>query len=192
MKKSLGANTFACPSPVWCIGTYDKHGRPNVMAASWAGICCGRPPAVTVSLRKATYTYHSILHSRAYTVSIPSERWAKEADYFGIASGKDTDKFRETGLTPVRSELVDAPYVAEFPLVLECALLHHHEIGLHTYFIGEILDVKADEDMLTAKGKVDMAKVQPFLYSAPQGTYFGMGPKLGEAYILGKDLKSRE
>ena len=71
-----------------------------------------------------------------------------EADYVGIASGRDVDKFAVAGLTPVRSELVDAPYAEEFPVVLECRLLHIVEIGLHTQFIGEIVDVKADRAVL--------------------------------------------
>lgn len=191
MKISLGANTFACPSPVWCIGTYDSDGRPNVMTAAWAGICCSRPPALTVSLRKATYSYRSIIDSGAFTVSVPSERFAKEADYFGIASGKNTDKFKAAGLTPVRAERVNAPYVGEFPLVIECALIHYHEIGLHTHFIGEILEVKADEDVLNEKGEIDMEKIRPFLYSAPGRMYYGTGSVIGKAYILGKDLPGR-
>ena len=144
MKKSLGAKTIACPCPVWCIGTYDAGGRPNVMTVAWASICCSDPPAVAISLRKATHTYQSLVDAKAFTVSIPSQEHAKEADFFGLASGRDVDKFRAAGLTPVRSDVVNAPYVAEFPLVLECRLIHQHEIGLHTQFIGEILDVKAD------------------------------------------------
>jgi flavin reductase (DIM6/NTAB) family NADH-FMN oxidoreductase RutF len=187
MKKSLGAKSIACPCPVWCVGTYDKLGKPNVMAASWAGICCSRPPAVTVSLRRATYSFQSILDSKAFTISIPSEKYAKEADYFGIVSGKNTNKFHDTGLTAIHAEKVNAPYVAEFPLVLECSLIHHHEIGLHTHFIGEILDVKADMDMLKTGGKVDMAKVRPFLYSPAERIYYGIGSVIGGAYVLGKN-----
>ena len=108
------------------------------MTAAWAGICCSKPPCVTISLRKATYTYGNIMERQAYTLSVPSDKYVQEADYFGIASGREVNKFTETNLTPVKSELVDAPYVGEFPMVLECKLIHHHEIGLHTHFIGEI------------------------------------------------------
>lgn len=84
------------------------------MTASWAGICCSSPPAVSVSLRKATYTYQSLIDSKAFTVNIPSNSHVKEVDYIGIASGKDTDKFQMTGLTPTKSEKVNAPYVNKF------------------------------------------------------------------------------
>ena len=147
MKKSLGAKTILYPTPVLVVGTYDDR-KPNVMTVAWGGICCSVPPCVAVSLRKATYSYGNIVRRKAFTVSVPSERHVKEADYFGIASGRNEDKFAATGLTPVRSELVDAPYVKEFPLMLECRLVHTFELGLHTQFVGEILDVKIDEEVL--------------------------------------------
>jgi flavin reductase (DIM6/NTAB) family NADH-FMN oxidoreductase RutF len=154
MKKSIGAKTIVYPAPVLVVGTYDREGKPNAMTAAWGGICCSSPPCVTVSLRKATYSYGSIVARKAYTLNIPSEQYASEADYFGIASGKSVDKFKATGLTPVKSELVNAPYIQEFPMILECNLLHTFNIGLHTQFIGEIMDVKVDESVWTGIGRV--------------------------------------
>ncbi len=185
MKKSLGAETIACPSPVWCIGTYDRNRKPNIMTASWAGICSSSPPAVSVSLRKATYSYQSLIDSGAFTVNVPSDAYLEEADYIGTVSGKDTDKFQVTGLTPVSSEKVDAPYVQEFPLVVECKLIHYHEIGLHTQFIGEIVDVMVDPDVLSEDGKADMGKIRPFLFSAADRTYYSIGQFIGNAFEIG-------
>ena len=189
MKQSLGVKPLAFPTPVWCIGTYDKTGKPNVMTAAWAGICCSKPPCVTVSLRKATYSYGNIMEKKAYTVSIPSEKYACEADFFGIASGRDLNKFERSGLTPVRSEIVEAPYVGEFPMVLECKMVHSYEIGLHTYFVGEILDVKADENVLNQKtGLPDMEKIKPILFGPEIRTYHGVGALIGSAFDIGMDL----
>ena len=101
MKKSLGAKTLAYPTPVWVVGSYDSEGKPNIMTVAWGGICCSQPPCVTVSLRKATYSYGNIMARKAYTVSIPSVRYLREADYVGIYSGRHEDKFAETGLTAV-------------------------------------------------------------------------------------------
>lgn len=188
MKKSLGAETIACPSPVWCIGSYDRNRKPNLMTAAWAGICSSSPPAVSVSLRKATYTYQNLVDSGAFTVNIPSDAYLEEADYVGTVSGKDTDKFQATGLTPVSSEKVDAPYVLEFPMVIECRLIHHHEIGLHTQFLGEIVDVLVDPDRLSEEGTADMGKIRPFLFSAGERTYYGIGQRIGGAFEIGKGL----
>ena len=125
--------TYASPTPAWVIGTYDKKNHPNILTVAWGGVCCSKPPCVTISLRKATYSYASIVERQAYTVNILGKDQVGEIDYVGIASGRDRDKFGDTGLTPVRSELVDAPYVGEALLVLECRVIHTFEIGLHSY-----------------------------------------------------------
>jgi len=189
MKKSIGAQTIVYPTPVFVVGSYDKESRPNVMTAAWGGICCSSPPCVTVSLRKATYSYGNIVEREAFTVSIPSEKHVKEADYFGIASGKKTDKFSATGLTPVKSELVDAPYVEEFPFVLECKLRYTFEIGLHTQFVGEILDVKVEQAVLGDKGLPDIEKIRPIVFAPQNQEYYGFGPFLGKAFSIGKNIR---
>ena len=189
MKKSLGPRTLAFPTPVWVVGTYDANDKPNVMTAAWCSICCSKPPCIAVSLRKATYSYGNLVARQAFTISVPSEAHVKEADYFGIASGRDVNKFAQARLTPVASTVVDAPYVAEFPLVLECKLLHTIEIGLHTQFIGEILDVKADEAVLGDKGFPDIEKVRPIIFGPEVRSYHGIGKYLGLAFAIGKDIQ---
>ena len=189
MKESLGARPLVFPTPVWVVGTYDKQGRPDAMTAAWGAICCSKPPCVTISIQKIRYTYGNLLERKAFTVNVPSETYSKEADYFGIASGKKIDKFSAAGLTPVKGDLVDAPYVKEFPLVLECILIHTHEIGLHTQFIGEIKDVKADKSVLDEKGLPDIEKVKPFTYVPEIRTYYGIGKYLGKAFSIGKEIK---
>jgi len=188
MKQSFGPKTLIFPTPIWCVGTYDDQDRPNVMTIAWGGICCSSPPCVTISLRKATYTYGNIMAKKAYTLSVPSEKHAREADYFGIASGRTEDKFQRSGLTPVRSDLVDAPYIGEFPMVLECRVIHHYEIGIHTQFIGEILDVKVDASVLGDDGKPDMRMVSPILYATAGRRYHGVGQYLGKAFEMGREL----
>ena len=186
MKKSFGAKTLIYPTPVWCVGSYDAKGDPNVMTIAWGGVCCSKPPCVTISLRKATYTYGNIMERMAYTLSVPSDQYVKEADYFGMASGRNVSKFSETGLTPIKSDLVDAPYVEEFPMILECKVIHHYEIGLHTHFVGEILDVKINENMLNDQGKPDIKKIRPFVFSPEASEYHNIGESIGKAFEVGK------
>lgn len=190
MKKSLGAKILIFPTPVWCVGTYDSNGKPNVMTVAWGGVCCSKPPCIAVSLRKATYTYASLMEKKAFTISVPSARHAAEADFFGIASGRDTDKWKMTGLNPVRSGVVDAPYVAEFPLVIELKLVNHLELGLHTLFVGEVLDVKADEEILDESGKPSVETVKPFVYSPEVGVYHGLGEFIGKGFSMGKSFRA--
>jgi flavin reductase (DIM6/NTAB) family NADH-FMN oxidoreductase RutF len=188
VKKSIGPKTLIYPTPVLVVGTYDKAGKPNVMTAAWGGICCSVPPCVSVSLRKATYTYGNILERKAFTISVPSEDQIKQADYFGMATGKSEDKFSKANLTPIKGDLVDAPYVKEFPLVLECRLINSIEIGLHTEFIGEIADVKAEEGVLGEGGLPDIEKVRPAIFAPENREYYGIGRRLGKAFSIGREL----
>jgi flavin reductase (DIM6/NTAB) family NADH-FMN oxidoreductase RutF len=189
MKKSIGAKTQLFPTPVLMVGTYDKAGKPNLMNAAWGGICCSQPPCVAVSLRKATYSYNGIVERKAFTVGIACQSKMTEADYCGIASGRDVNKFDATGLTAVRSEIVDAPYAEEFPVVLECRLLHIIEIGLHTQFIGEIIDVKGDEEVFSEDGQLDIMKIQPLIFDTSHKGYHGVTSCIGRAFAAGKEFQ---
>jgi len=187
MKRSLGARTLVYPTPVFLVGTYDQRGAPNIMTAAWAGICCSRPPCLAVSLRSATHSHGSILRGKAFTISVVGADQVRAADFAGIYSGRDRDKFEELQLTPVRSTLVDAPYVDQAPLVLECALRHVHELGLHTQFVGEILDVKAEESTLNEKGLPCIDRVDPLIYASGDQSYYRVGERVAAAFSVGRD-----
>ena len=187
MKKSLGPSVTTFSNPAWVVGSYGPDGRPNIMLAALGGVCCGTPPCVYAALRQATYTHGNIVQRRAYTVGMPSAAYVAEADYVGLVSGRDVDKFSVTGLTPVRSELVDAPYVAEFPLTLECDLIHTIDLGQHTQFIGEVKDVKVDEAILDESGGIDLARAAPFICSG--GHYCMIGEPIGKTFGIGKNLE---
>ncbi len=188
VKRSLGAKTLLYPTPVLVVGSYDEKGNPNVMTAAWGGICCSDPPCVAVSLRKATYTFGNIVRRKAFTISIPSATFVKEADYFGLVSGRNENKFSHTGLTAERSTLVDAPYVSEFPTVLECKVRHVLEIGLHTQFVGEILDVKVNEEMLGDRGMPDPLLIRPLIFDPGVRDYYEIGAFHGKAFSIGRDV----
>ena len=186
MKKSLGTKTLLFPTPVLIVCSYDSKGTPNAMNVAWGGIACSEPPCVTVSIREHRKTYENIMAKKAFTVNIPSEKHMKEADYFGIVSGKAEDKFKATGLTPVKSDLVDAPYIKEFPFVLECALKETHKLGIHTQFIGEIKDIKVEESALNTKGFPDPEKMKAFMFDPGTSAYYATGKFLGQASTIGR------
>ena len=189
MKRSIGPRTLLYPHPVLVVGTYGSDGRPDAMVAAWGGICSSQPPAVAVSIQKGRQTYENLIGQREFTVSIPSTDYVKEVDYFGIVSGRDADKFAATGLTPVKGDLVNAPYVGEFPVVLECRLLQTVEIGVHTQFIGEILDVRVDESVIGRDGKPDIEEIRPFAYDSIRREYYGLSGVIAEAFTVGRRIK---
>lgn len=188
MKRSLGANTITFPLPAYLVGSYDHDGRANIMMAAWGGICSSEPPCLAVSVRPGRWTYSAIMERRAFTVSIPPARLTAEADFAGMASGKDMDKFGRAGLTPVRSEVVDAPYVGECPVVIELTLYKTVELGSHVQFIGKIVDVKADADCVGENGKLDIDLVDPIFFDTAARNYHAVGPVTGKAWASGKDF----
>jgi flavin reductase (DIM6/NTAB) family NADH-FMN oxidoreductase RutF len=140
---------------------------------------------VAVSLRKATYTYGNIVERKAFTISIPSAAHVQAVDHFGLVSGREVDKFAAAKLTPVRSDLVDAPYVKEFPMVIECRLAHTIELGLHTQFVGAVMDVKVDEAALASDGTADIKKVRPLVFTPDTQAYYGIGTFIAKAFSVG-------
>jgi len=192
MKKSLGPKTLLCPTPVVLVGTYDQDGNPNIMTAAWAGICCSKPVCVNVSLRAATYSHRQIVKNQAFTLNVPSASQVREVDFVGMASGRDRDKFAELGWTAVKSDLVNAPLVAEAPLTLECKVVVTNELGLHTQFVGQVLDVKLDQACLDPQGNLDPAKFEPLAFLPEARQYLGLSRVVGAAFDLGKDLLAKK
>ena len=169
-KRSLGVKNLVFPEPAMVIGSYDKDGKPNIMTAAWFGVANSRPFKVAVSLRPATYSYHGITANMAFTVNVPDASLISYVRFAGKYSGKDMNKFDETGLTAVKAEYVNAPYVKEFPIVLECKVTEYHDLGSHRQFIGEVVDSKIDERLLDEEGKVNMDLFDPVVYG--QGKYY--------------------
>ena len=186
MKKSLGAKTLAQPTPVWAVSTYDEDGKANSMIAAWGGIASSQPASMTVSVRPSRHTYAAIMKNKAFTISVCTKDMAAEADYLGIASGKNEDKFAKTGLTAVASDVVNAPYIDESPLVIECQLIHSYELGIHVMLVGEIKDVKCDEDKLIDGKNPDVEKIMPLIFTPGTRDYHTIGERVGKGFDMGK------
>jgi len=190
MKKSLGPRMLL-PAPVWVIGTYDAKGQPNMMTAGWVGIACSSPPTVQVSLRESTATYDNLLRTRAFTVNVPSSALIREADFFGMVSGRDAPKLAAAGIATRKAEFVHAPYLEDFPLILECEMRRSIRIGMHTLITGEVLDVKAEEEILGEHGLPRMDRLDPVLFMASDANYYRVEESLGRTFTIGNDLLVR-
>lgn len=189
MKKSIGLHPLPFPAPVWVVGTYDRDGRPDMMTAAWAGVCCSDPPCVSVSVRPSRHTYDNIILQKCFTVNLPPSKYVDETDYFGLISGRDQDKVKVAGLTSARGRFVNAPVIDEFPLVMECRLTEQVQIGSHTEFIGEILDIRIDESYLGPDGEVEAEKTGFFVLF---NGYRGIDGLIGDPYSAGKKFYSEE
>lgn len=170
--------------PIFVVGTYNPDGRPNLAVAAWGGTVSFVPPRLAIYMRPTTQSCRNILQRGAFTVGIPSHEYARQVDLAGTRSGEQVDKFAESGLTPVPSLVVDAPYVDEFPVVAECRLLETRETGIHLEIVADVLDIKAEEEMLTKKGFPAFDQVKPLLFAPEDGLYHSLGEPVGRAFKM--------
>lgn len=186
LKRSLGAKVVGNLCPVWLVATYDKDDKPNMLNAGACGWANVNPPYLQVSIRDIRYSHSAILERKAFTVNIPSEEQWRQADYAGVTSGRNTDKFKDIGFTAIRSELVDAPIIQECPVNFECRLKGKMELDSNTLFIGEVLDVKMDESVLDGETGPDIKRIKPMVYWPKWGwkseAYYSIGSELGKVY----------
>ena len=191
MKKALGALPAVFPAPVLMVGTYDENGVPNVMNAAWGMV--SDSDQITLFLAEDRKTVDNMHLTGAFTVALADEKHMKEADYFGIASGRKTpDKFARAGLSAVKSERVNAPVIEEFPLTMECEFVEEvNSKTLHCY-VGKIVNVLAEENVLDEKGKVCPEKLNAILFDNFKSGYYSVGPRVGKAWHEGLPLHKGE
>ena len=190
MKKELGVHPFLFPMPVLMIATYGDDGRVDVMNMAWGGICAEN--MVSLNISEGHKTSENIKKTMAFTISVADTAHLEAADFFGIATGnKMEDKFEKSGLTAVKSQKVNAPVIAEFPLTLECEVVScgNEVYGFHV--LGKIVGVQAEESVLDENGKVDPKKLNAFLFDPFQSGYYAIGEKVGQAWQSGAGLMKK-
>ncbi|MBU4554854.1 MAG: flavin reductase family protein [Eubacteriales bacterium] len=152
------------PVPVVLVTAAAEGFRPNMITIAWTGIVNSEPPMVYVSIRPSRHTYELVRRSGEYVINVPSVDQVRQTDYCGVVSGRDVDKFKETGLTPVPAAHVKAPLIKEFPVNLECRVVETVKLPTHDVFIGEVLAVHFNEEVLNENGRVDVDKVRPYAF----------------------------
>lgn len=185
MRKNFGSQTWAYPMPVFIVATYGEDGTPDAMNAAWGGIV--EYGQIGLCLSDSHKTTKNILKRKAFTVGIADAKNVVAEDYVGVVSANNVpDKFRKSGFTASKSEFVDAPVINEIPMALECEYLKTTEEGL---IIGKIVNVSADESVLSANGKIDPKKLRPITFDPVNNEYLVLGEAVGKAFSDGKKLK---
>lgn len=178
MKKQIWKpGNMLYPLPVVLVSAASKDGEKNVFTVAWTGTICSDPPMVSISVRPERYSYSMIRESGEFVINLTTEKLVFATDYCGVRSGRDVDKWKEMNLTPVPGEAVKAPLVGESPVNIECKVTDIKELGSHHMFIAEVVAVHAQEAYIDEKGKFDLAKADPIVYS--HGTYYTVGRPLG-------------
>lgn len=165
------------PLPVVMVSLADRDGKPNIITIAWAGTVCTNPPMVSISVRPERYSYPVLKETGEFVINLTTKELAFATDYCGIKSGRETDKFRDMGLTPVRGEEVNAPMIAESPVNIECRVREILPLGSHHMFLADVLAVHADEKYMDEGHKFHLEKAEPIVYS--HGAYLVCGEQLG-------------
>ena len=176
-KQSWKPGNMLYPLPVVMVSAADKEGRDDIITVAWAGTVCTNPPMVSISIRPERYSYHMIRETGEFVINLTTEELAFATDYCGVKSGRDVDKFKETGLTREKAEKVKAPMIAEAPVSIECKVKEIRELGSHHMFIAQVAAVHADEKYMDEKNRFVLNRARPIVYS--HGEYLGTGKKLG-------------
>lgn len=165
------------PLPVVMVSVADRDGRPNIITVAWAGTVCTNPPMLSISVRPERYSYPVLKEAGEFVVNLTTRELAFATDYCGVKSGRDVDKFKELGLTPLKAEHVGAPLIAESPVNIECKVREVLPLGSHHMFLADVVAVHADEKYMDEKHKFHLEKAEPIVYS--HGAYLVCGEQLG-------------
>lgn len=188
-KQTWKAGNMLYPLPAVMVSVTDGKGQDDIITVAWTGTVCTNPPMVYISVRPSRFSHHMLMETGEFVINLTTEKLARATDYCGVRSGRDVDKFKETGLTREKAELVKAPMIKEAPVSIECRVTEVKKLGSHDMFLAEVLAVHADEKYMDENGRFDLNRAQPMVYS--HGEYMGTGKKLGTfGYSVKKRRKS--
>ena len=166
------------PVPVVMVSCQRKGEAPNIITVAWAGTVSSAPARLSVSVRPDRYSYDIIKESGEFVVNLVTKRLVRAADYCGVRSGRDVDKFAQMHLTPLPSRTVSAPGIAESPVNIECKVSQIIPSGSHDIFIADVTGVTVDDGYMDEKGKFWLEDAELAAYS--HGQYYLLGEKLGK------------
>jgi flavin reductase (DIM6/NTAB) family NADH-FMN oxidoreductase RutF len=173
-KVQLKPQTLLAPVPAALISCGRENSEKNIITLAWVGVVNSVPPMVSIAVRPSRHSHGIIRETGEFVVNIPRENQVEIVDRCGILSGRDTDKFSHFGLTPQQGLLLQAPFILECPVSLECRVRHEIALGSHDLFIGEVVNILADREILNEKEKPDLSTASLLGFAA--GEYVGLHP----------------
>ncbi|MDE7274969.1 MAG: flavin reductase family protein [Lachnospiraceae bacterium] len=177
-KISFKPGNMLYPLPAVMVSVAGQDGKTNIITIAWAGTICTNPPMASISVRPSRYSHHMIMETGEFVINLTTADLAYATDYCGVRSGRDVDKWKEAKLTPVKSDIVRAPYIAESPVNIECRVVETKQLGSHDLFLAEVVAVHVDDQYMDEKGSFHLEQTRPIVYS--HGAYYDMGKKLGK------------
>lgn len=165
------------PVPAVMVTCQRPSEKPNIITAAWTGTVCSDPAMVYISLQKKRYSYDIIRQTGEFVINLTTKSLAKAADYCGVVSGRDVDKFAKTALTPCASKTVSCPGIAQSPVNMECRVTEIKNLGSHDMFLAAVECVAVEESLLDEKGRLHLDRCGLMAYA--HGGYYEMGKLIG-------------
>lgn len=177
-KQSWKPGTLIYPLPAVLVTTGATPEEYNMLTIAWTGTICTDPPMCYISVRKERHSYDIIRRTGEFCINLTTEAMAHATDWCGVRSGRNEDKWKATGLTPMINPHVSAPIIAESPLSICCRVREVKELGSHDMFIADVVGVEADDRYIDPEtGKFSLDKASPIVYS--HGEYYSLGKLIG-------------
>ena len=190
-KISWNPGNMVYPVPAVMVTAADKEGNSNIITVAWTGTVCTNPPMAYISVRPERHSYSMLKETGEFVINLTTEELAYATDYCGVRSGRDVDKWKETGLTPQAASKVSVPLIAESPVSIECRVTEVKELGSHHMFLADVVAVDVDEQWMNESGKLELSRANPIVYS--HGEYYGLSKLLGTfGYSIQKDGKKMQ
>lgn len=166
------------PLPAVLVSCGRSIGESNLITVSWTGTICTDPAMCYISVRPERHSYEMIRDNMEFTINLTTQSIARATDWCGVKSGREYDKWKETGLTPEPGVKVSCPSVKESPLSIECRVKEIIPLGSHHMFVAEVLNVRAEESLIDpVTGAFDLGAAG--LVSYIHGAYYSQGAKIG-------------
>lgn len=178
------------PLPAVLATVRDQEGKDNIITVAWTGTACTNPPMLYISVRPERHSYKALMETGEFVVNLTTEAMVKGTDYCGVRSGRDVDKFKETGFHKGEAKKVNCAMIEESPVNIECKVREVLPLGSHHMFLADVVHVSVDEAYMDEKGTFHLDHSNPIVYS--HGTYFSLGESLGTfGYSVRKKKKKK-
>lgn len=179
---------YPLPAVIVTVGSTPEEWNPITIA--WTGTICSDPAMCYISVRKERYSFDILMRTMEFTINLTTSSMARATDWIGVRSGRDRDKWAETGLTPIPGEKVASPTIEESPLSIECRVKNVTDLGTHHMFVADVLNVRADDRYIDPEtGRFSLEKSGIMAYC--HGHYFELGQLIGKfGFSVQKQSKS--
>lgn len=171
-KITFKPGTMLNPLPVVMVSCGDSIEEYNIITIAWTGIINSEPPITYVSIRKSRHSHEIISKTKEFVINLSTSKLSETVDYCGVKSGRDINKFKERGLTPISGQYVKCPMIDESPVNIECRVREIVSYPSHDMFVADILAVHGDEDLLNEKDRFELEKADLICYS--HGEYYSL------------------